>query len=301
MKKSIFVQQNGSECDFNSSGSWVILSPIEQSIKRKIEAVGTPLKDWDINIYRGVLTGYNEAFIISTEKREEILANCQSEDERTRTAELIRPILRGRDIKRYGYDWANLWLINTHNGIKGKVPRIHIEDYPAVKTHLDQYWDKISKRADKGDTPYNLRNCAYLEDFNLPKIVWGEISDRSKFAYEENGIFIPEATTFLMVGKGLAYLLCVLNSPLSEWFFSKIGTTTGVGTVRWKKFTIQELLIPDIEIQMLQQFDYLVGKYTKKEMSSKQLSSHANQILYEIVGLTENEILYVENFYPPIL
>ena len=269
--------------------------------KRKIEAVGTPLKDWDIQINYGIKTGFYDAFIISTEKRNEILANCKTEDERTRTAELIRPILRGRDIKRYGYDWANLWLINTHNGIKGKVPRIHIEDYPAVKTHLDQYWDKISKRADKGDTPYNLRNCAYLEDFNLPKIVWGEISDRSKFAYEENGIFIPEATTFLMVGKGLAYLLCVLNSPLSEWFFSKIGTTTGVGTVRWKKFTIQELLIPDIEIQMLQQFDYLVGKYTKKEMSSKQLSSHANQILYEIVGLTENEILYVENFYPPIL
>ena len=141
------MQQNGAECDFNNSDSWVILSPIEQSIKRKIEAVGVPLKDWDINIYRGVLTGYNDAFIISTEKRNEILANCQTEEERTRTAELIRPILRGRDIKRYGYDWANLWLINTHNGIKGKVPRIHIEDYPAVKAHLDQYWDKISKRA----------------------------------------------------------------------------------------------------------------------------------------------------------
>ena len=301
MKRSVFVQQNGSECDLNSSGSWVILSPIEQSIKRKIEAVGTPLKDWDIQINYGIKTGFNDAFIISTEKRNEILANCKTEDERTRTAELIRPILRGRDIKRYGYDWANLWLINTHNGIKGKVPRIYIEDYPAVKAHLDQYWDKISKRADKGDTPYNLRNCAYLEDFNLPKIVWGEISDRSKFAYEENGIFIPEATTFLMVGKGLAYLLCVLNSPLSEWFFSKIGTTTGVGTVRWKKFTIQELLIPNIGIQMFQQFDYLVRKYTKKEMSSKQLSSHANQILYKIVGLTEDEVLYVENFYPPIL
>ena len=298
---SVFVQQTGMECDFNNSDQWVILTPIEQSIKRKIEAVGTPLKDWDIQINYGIKTGFNDAFIISTEKREEILANCQSEDERTRTAELIRPILRGRDIKRYGYDWADLWLINTHNGIKGKLPRIHIEDYPAVKAHLDQYWDKISKRADKGDTPYNLRNCAYLEDFNLPKIVWGEISDRSKFAYEEKGVFIPEATTFLMVGKGLAYLLCVLNSPLSEWFFSKIGTTTGVGTVRWKKFTIQELLIPNIGIQILQQFDYLVGKYIKKEMSLKQLSSHANQILYKIVGLKEDEILYVENFYPPIL
>ena len=88
------MQQNGAVCEFANSDSWVILSPIEQSIKRKIEAVGTPLKDWDINIYRGVLTGYNEAFIISTEKREEILANCQSDDERERTAELIRPVVR---------------------------------------------------------------------------------------------------------------------------------------------------------------------------------------------------------------
>lgn len=88
---SVFVQQSGAVCEFTNSDSWVILSPIELSIKRKIESVGTPLKDWDINIYRGVLTGYNEAFIISTEKREEILANCQSEDERERTADLIRP------------------------------------------------------------------------------------------------------------------------------------------------------------------------------------------------------------------
>jgi len=109
----------------------VILSPIEQSIKRKIEAVGTPLKDWDINIYRGVLTGYNEAFIISTEKRKEILDNCQTEDERKRTEELIRPILRGRDIKRYGYEWAELYLIATF-------PARHydIEKYPAVKQYL---------------------------------------------------------------------------------------------------------------------------------------------------------------------
>ena len=118
-------------CDFATSDIWVILSPIEQSIKRKIEAVGTPLKDWDINIYRGVLTGCNEAFIISTEKRNEILSNCQTEDERQRTEELIRPILRGRDIKRYGYDWAGLYLIATF-------PSRHydIEQYPAVKDYL---------------------------------------------------------------------------------------------------------------------------------------------------------------------
>ena len=110
---SVFVQQQHSINDFSSADSWVILSEIELSIKRKIEAVGTPLKDWDIQIYRGVLTGYNEAFIISTEKRDKILANCQNEEERAKTAELIRPILRGRDIKRYGYDWAGLWLKAT--------------------------------------------------------------------------------------------------------------------------------------------------------------------------------------------
>ncbi len=128
---SDFVQQQNSICDFATSDSWVILSPIEQSIKRKIEAVGTPLKDWDINIYRGVLTGCNEAFIINSKKRDEILANCQTEDERQRTAELIRPILRGRDIKRYGYDWANLWLIATF-------PSRHydIDKYPSIKQYL---------------------------------------------------------------------------------------------------------------------------------------------------------------------
>ena len=128
---SDFVMRQHSVCDFSTSESWVILSPIEQSIKRKIEAVGTPLKDWDIQINYGIKTGCNEAFIITTEKRNEILANCQTEEERARTEELIRPVLRGRDIKRYGYEWADLWLIATF-------PSRHydIEEYPAIKTYL---------------------------------------------------------------------------------------------------------------------------------------------------------------------
>ena len=166
---SDFLEQEQVVADFSASDNWIVLSPLEQSIKKKIEAVGTPLKDWkDIKIYRGVLTGCNEAFIIDSAKREEILFNCQSDEERERTAELIRPILRGRDIKRYGYVDNGLYLINTHNGIKDKLPRIDIKEYPAIKAHLDQYWDRISTRADKGDTPYNLRNCAYLDLFFQP-------------------------------------------------------------------------------------------------------------------------------------
>ena len=292
---SLFVQQHATPSAFTSA-PWVILTPIEQRIKEKIEAVGTPLKDWDIQINYGIKTGYNEAFIISTEKRDEILANCQTEDERRRTEALIRPILRGRDIKRYGYVDNGLYLINTHNGVKGKIPRIDINDYPAVRAHLDQYWDKISVRADKGETPYNLRNCAYLEDFSKPKIVWGEISDRSKFAYEPRGEYMTEATTFLMVGTHLPYLFCILNSPLSEWFFSKVGTTTGVGTIRWKKFTIQELLIPRISESEEHVFSSLVQRLIAREVSINEFSCEVNSLVYALVGLSSSEINYIQEY-----
>lgn len=140
-----------------------------------------------------------------------------------------------------------------------------------------------------------------LDDFSQPKIVWGEISDRSKFAYDANRHFIPEATTFLMSGKNLPYLLCVLNSPLSEWFFSKLGTTTGVGTVRWKKYTIEELLIPKTDEYIVDQIECLVNEYLNNECSVTELSSQSNYLLYKAVGLSQEEISYVENYYPPLL
>ena len=273
---SVFVQQNGSVCEFSNSDSWVILSPIEQSIKRKIEAVGTPLKDWDINIYRGVLTGYNEAFIISTEKRDEILANCQTEDERTRTAELIRPILRGRDIKRYGYNWANLWLINTHNGIRGKLERVHIEDYPAIKAHLDQYWDKISKRADKGDTPYNLRNCAYLEDFSKPKIIYPETTMGAFFAFDENGYFIDK-TCFMLISNKAKFLQQILSCKLFEVAYRKIFSSVELGEhgYQYNKHALIKLPVPS------------------------SISINGNNIsdldIYKLYHLTKDEIIYIEN------
>ena len=172
-KLSDYVETHTVCCAFMPAESWAILSNVEKSIKAKVEAIGTPLKDWDIQINYGIKTGCNDAFIIDSEKRKEILANCIDDDERVRTAELIRPILRGRDICRYGYKWADLWLINTHNGIKGRKERILIENYPSIKQHLDNYWNQIESRADRGDTPYNLRNCVYVDEFSKPKIfVW---------------------------------------------------------------------------------------------------------------------------------
>ena len=283
---SVFVQQSGAVCEFANSDSWVILSPIEQSIKRKIEAVGTPLKDWDININRGVLTGYNEAFIISTEKREEILANCQSEDERERTAELIRPILRGRDIKRYGYNWANLWLINTHNGIRGKLERVHIEDYPAIKAHLDQYWDRISKRADKGDTPYNLRNCAYWEDFSKPKIIYPNMTKYMPFVFD-NEMYFTNQKCFIITGKYVAYLTAFFNSSLFKYCFRDSFPELQGGTRELSKIFFDKILVYEVSDTQNLQFQDAVEDIQKEY--TKQKAQRIDSMLFDLYNLSSEE------------
>ena len=260
---SDFVQQQDTICDFSTSDSWVILSPIEQSIKKKIEAIGTPLKDWDIQINYGIKTGCNEAFIISTEKRKEILDDCQTEDERKRTAELIRPILRGRDIKKYGYVENGLFLINTHNGIRGKLPRIDINDYPAVKAHLDRYWDKISARADKGDTPYNLRNCAYLEDFNKPKIIYPDICTFLSFELDTSCFYLSNTAYFLITEKEehLKYFLRVLNSSVMDWYYRTLSVQLGEKAVRMFSIYVLNIPIPPISDEPIEE----ILKLSKEE------------------------------------
>ena len=290
---SVFVQQSGSECEFSNSDSWVILSPIEQSIKRKIEAVGTPLKDWDIQINYGIKTGYNDAFIINTEKRDEILSNCQSEDERTRTAELIRPILRGRDIKRYGYNWANLWLINTHNGIRGKLERVHIEDYPAIKAHLDQYWDRISKRADKGDTPYNLRNCAYLEDFSKPKILWKRVGSILRFCYNDNEALGLDSTCFA-IGNNIEFVCCVLNTPMGHYLL-KDAPKTGTGDLLISVQAVEPLKMPSVSHELNKEFKRLLEIMSTN--SSNDIENEISQKIFNLYGLSCEEQRYIdENF-----
>ena len=306
------MQQEHTICDFSDSNSWVILSPIEQSIRRKIESIGTPLKDWDINIYRGVLTGYNDAFIISTEKRDEILANCQTEGERQKTAELIRPILRGRDIKRYGYDWAGQWLIyipwhfpyqfdESITGASEKAEKAFKEQYPAVYNHMLEYKEPLSKR-NKAETGIRYEwyamqrwGAKYWEDFSKPKIVWGEISDKSKFAFDFFGEYIPEATSFYMKGECIEYLLSALNSSVSEWLFSKVGTTTGVGTIRWKKYTIEQLIVAKLSTEQLNTHLAAFNDLKAGKMSITDFECFSNKLMYDIYKLTSDEIQYIEN------
>ena len=241
-KLSDYVQTHIQVSSFKTDDTWSILSEIELSIKRKVEDAGVPLKNWNVEMYRGILTGYNDAFIITSEKREEILSNCADDSERERTAEIIRPILRGRDIRRYGYEWADLWLINTHNGVKDSLERVHIEDYPAIKQHLDYYWDKIESRADKGDTPYNLRNCAYVDEFSKPKIVWGNLNTRGSYAMAPENMFINAPAC--MIVPGSQYLLTMLNSKVADYYIRNLGVVRNGGFFEYKPMFVEQIPVP---------------------------------------------------------
>ena len=295
---SDFLEQEQVVADFSASDNWIVLSPIEQSIKKKIEAVGTPLKDWkDIKIYRGVLTGCNEAFIIDSTKREEILSNCQSDEERERTAELIRPILRGRDIKRYGYVDNGLYLINTHNGIKDKLPRIDIKEYPAIKAHLDQYWDKISTRTDKGDTPYNLRSCAYLEDFSKPKVVYMEIQTDNPaegypfpcYSYDDNRCVVLN-TGYIMSSKTTdsRYVLGILNSRLGK-FLVKLYVTQ-LQERQFRMLSQYVMRFPIVQPSKEQEAEMIQLVQDVLEHQSAILEKRIDELAFQIYGLSEPEI-----------
>ena len=297
---SVFVKRNATPCAFATSNSWVILSPIEQRIKRKIEAVGTPLKDWGVNIYRGILTGCNEAFIIDEAKRAEILSWCRDTNERKRTDELIRPVLRGRDIKRYGYEWAGLYLIATHNGY-GKRPRIDIDNYPAIKKHLDMHWSEISKRSDKGDTPYNLRNCAYMDDFAKPKIVWADLARTGNaFIYDEEGFTSPN-TTYLIASDDkslLKYLVGVLNSKsilkYLDWISAKLDETGW----RWFKQYVDTFPTPQVSYSLQKPIIELVdrilaAKATDASADTLPLEAEIDNLVFDLYGFTDEERLAI--------
>ncbi|PDW32164.1 restriction endonuclease [Helicobacter pylori] len=303
-----------------STESFIFADATLLDLRGKMESVGTPLKDWDIQINYGIKTGANEAFIIPTEKRDAILKNCddlqkdeRGMSERERTKELIKPILRGKDIKRYSYEWAHLWVINTHNGYtsatKSKIPPIDIEKYPAIKAHLDAHYDTIATRCDQGDTPYHLRNCAYLEDFEKEKIVYGEIVQEPRF-YLDNGecglgYFYAEATSFILTGEHLHYLLGMLHSKLITFAFKTFYAGGGLGEsgYRYKKAFIERLPIPKITTKNQELADkitdcaeqILKSKEKDPKANTQELEKEIDALVYQLYHLTDEEVKTIED------
>ncbi|ECP6444371.1 class I SAM-dependent DNA methyltransferase, partial [Campylobacter jejuni] len=278
------------------------------ALKAKIERIGTPLKEWQgLNIYRGILTGYNEAFIITTEKRNEILANCKDEAEKERTAKLIRKMLRGRDIKRYSYEWAGLWVINTHNGYKNqngeKVEAINIKHYPSLKKHFDEFYPQLEKRADKGLTPYNLRNCAYIEEFEKEKIVYPCIMAKEPcFSYETSFAFAMAPANIITSNSDiLKYILAFLNSDFIYLMLRKFYMGGGIEG-ELKTNNLEKLPIPKINSKNQKLADELINlvdeilkaKEQDKNANTQELENKINSLVYKLYNLTEEEIKIIE-------
>lgn len=270
-----------------------MLSSIERQIKEKIEQIGIPLKDWDIQINYGVKTGFNEAFIIPGWKRRDLI------EKDPRSEEIIRPILRGRDIKRFGYTFADRWLINTHNGLRenGILP-INIEEYPAIKTHLNQYWKQIEARADQGVTPYNLRNCAYIEDFFQQKLVWAETmrihknsADRfPRFGFDLSGNFVTDKTCFFAVGRDIKYVLAVLNSTLGRYLCSKFVSILDDGGYLMQKIYLENIPIAPKKSRL----EGLVDTVLVREFEKEAIEDELDDLVYQAYGLSADEISFVK-------
>ena len=295
------------DCLFPSVDSWVILSSLEQSIKNKIEAVGTPLREWDINIYRGVLTGYNDAFIIDSAKREEILLNCKTEEERLRTTELIRPILRGRDIKRYCYDWAELWLIATF-------PSKHydIEQYPAIKEYLMSFGTEkleqsgakyfingveVKSRKKTNNKWYETQdNIGYWDDFNKPKIVYAELARTGNaFTLDMNNQMISNTSYMITFDKNdndeckLYCLLGFLNSLATLFYLDVSCSRFDENGWRWLRQYVENIPIPQIiSIELYNE----VANALKTPTDD--IIKKINNLIFAIIGLDLGEINYLE-------
>ncbi len=278
-----------------NENEWVIQSKYITQLKSKVESQGVTLAEWDIKINRGILTGLNEAFIINREKRNELI------ELDPRNEEIIKPILRGQDIKAWKPEFNQLWLINAHNGVKEiNLPRIDVENsYPYIYKYLIQFQDALIKRLDKGDTEFNLRNCAYISDFEKPKIIYPNMTKFLPFLYDEEG-YVTNQKCFIITSDtvNLKYLTAFLNSKLFKVCFKNnfpelLGDTYELSKVFFEKISVKQVddLIGDVFSEKVDQIISL----KKGNQDITILENEINQMVYELYGLTEDEIRIIEN------
>ena len=290
---SVFVEQNSSICKFTGTSSWVILSSLEQSIKAKIEAVGVPLREWDISINYGIKTGFNDAFIINGPKKDELIAADP------KSAEIIRPILRGRDIKRYEYTFADLWLIATFPSRE-----YNINNYPAIKEHLLSYGierleqtgktqivngELVKARKKTSNKWFETQDSiSYWDDFSKPKILYREIG------YQMDACLISEEMytnnkCYLITGESLKYLVCYLNSKLFNKIVLKNANLTGGKGVDF----MNTIKIPkQVDIDKFNKlFDNL---FDDAGAIIPEIDAKIDSLIYELYDLTMEEISYLE-------
>lgn len=314
------MQQNASVCAFSPGGaSWVILNSIEQRIKAKVERVGAPLKEWGISINYGIKTGFNDAFIVDEEKRNAILSNCRTDDERKRTVDLIRPILRGRDIQRYGYEWSGLYVILAYYGSH----KVLKDQYPAIYSHLLPHESALKERGQcrytSSGKPNLSANAPYpgqhhwleldnnptrdkLEDFSKPKLMWAETMRIRKdnderfprFAYTEQHFF-TDKTCFVALGEDLKFLLAMLNSTLCRYQLSQTVAILDNGGYLMQKIYLEQIRVCKVESavrsEMISHVTSLLGSMTAERRGF--IEDQLDLMVSSAFGLTDKEHKYL--------
>ncbi|MCZ9851231.1 Eco57I restriction-modification methylase domain-containing protein [Brachyspira hyodysenteriae] len=287
----------------NHDKEWIIMNNIENDIFEKINKHKL-LKDLDIKINSGIKTGFNEAFFIDEETKNNLIK------EDAKSAELIKPLLKGRDMRRYYCIHNNLYLINTHNGIKEKnVLPINIKDYPAIKKHLDKFYKQLEKRGDKGVTPYNLRNCAYLDYFDKPKIMFNKASKINAFYLDNEGKYYGDVTTYILSSNNLEYLLAILNSNMFYYAYNKYYVGGGIEG-ELTLFTLENFPIPEPDKETESKLVNLVDNIIdlNKKLSAEKnpntiemlntriqaVDKAIDKIVYALYGLNDEEIKIIE-------
>ena len=287
--------------DFNNSDSWVILSSLEQTIKQKIKRIGKPLKNWNITINYGIKTGFNDAFIISEETKCEILKNCRDNEERKRTDAIIRPILRGRDIQRYNYEWAELYIIAT-------LPSRHydIEDYPSIKNYLLSFGmerleqtgethiinkEKIKSRKKTNNKWFETQDSiSYWDDFNKPKIVWKRVGSILRFSYDNSGMMALDSTCFA-TGQHIEFLVALLNSKMGHYLL-KDSPKTGTGDLLVSVQAIEPIKVPVPSESMEKKICLLLADVIQKKNGAE---AKLDEAIYNMYNLDANEIDFIEH------
>jgi hypothetical protein len=287
-----YIRQAGTRISFPRDGkSWVILSDLEKGIKEKIERIGKPLKDWDVNIYRGILTGYNEAFIIDKTKRDELIKKD------SKSAEIIRPILRGRDIKRYGYEFADQYVIATFPSKK-----YNIDDYPAVRDYLLQYGKRRLEQSGKPGSRKKTTHkwfetqdpIAYWDDFSKQKIIWGNLNLNASYTIAPADMYINAPTNMIVPGDN--YLLGVLNSKIADFYIRNLGVTRNGGYFEYQSMFIKQMPIPDPKPEDKKIIELLVEKvlrFNKENVDISSLDIKLNMYIYKLYLLTEKESNFI--------
>ena len=291
-----YVTNNHTYCQFEGDNSWIIISDVIRMLKKKVEAVGKALKDWDIQINYGIKTGYNPAFIIDTSTREAILAGCKDAKEKERTIQLIRPILRGKDIKKYHVNWQK-WLIATFPS-----RRYDIEDYPAVKKfmmtftvekleqtgikHIVNGIEVKSRKKTHGKWFETQDSISYWQDFEKPKIIYPNMTKFLPFYYDENG-FLSNDKSFILTGKHLSYLTAFFNSSLFKYCFIENFPPLREDTRELRKIYFEKIPVLEVTDETDAEFRELVLDIQKEYSDEK--AKAIDQRIFDLYGLTQEE------------